>query len=100
MEIRFRTSLLRKSFEDYALAERKYGDTVARKYIQRVTLLKQARNLAEVMAVRSIRCHPLKGSRKGQYSVSLDFRYRLIFTVSGDALEIAWIEEVSKHYDD
>lgn len=100
MEIRFRTSLLRKTFEDHALAARKYGDAVARKYIQRITLLKQVRNLAEVMAVHSLRCHPLRGSRKGQYALSLDFRYRPIFSVCGDALEIAWIEEVSKHYDD
>jgi len=44
--------------------------------------------------------HPLKGNRHGQFAVSLTGFYRLIFTLHGDALEIANIEQVSKHYDD
>jgi proteic killer suppression protein len=100
MEIHFRTTLLQKAFENHGLAARKYGEAVARKYVQRVTLIKQARSLEEIMAIHGLRCHPLKGNRKGQYAISLDYRYRLIFTVSRGELEVVWIEEVSKHYDD
>jgi proteic killer suppression protein len=52
------------------------------------------------MLLPGLRCHPLKGNRKGQYAVKLTGFYRLIFTVDGDCLDIALIEEVSKHYDD
>jgi proteic killer suppression protein len=52
------------------------------------------------MSLPGLNCHPLKGNRKGQYAVKLTGFYRLIFTVSGDCLNIALIEDVSKHYDD
>ena len=73
---------------------------MARKYIQRITLIKQAKNLKEIMAMHGLRCHALKGDRKGQYACTLDYRYRLIFTLGRGEIEIIWIEEVSKHYDD
>lgn len=77
-----------------------FGDQVAKKYIQRVSLIKAAKNLDEVMSLPALRCHPLKGKRRGQYAVKLTGFYRLIFTVEKNHLNIALIEEVSKHYDD
>ena len=56
--------------------------------------------LAFILPFSGLRCHPLKGNRKGQYAVKLTGFYRLIFTVDGNCLDIALIEEVSKHYDD
>ncbi len=56
--------------------------------------------LDEVMLLPSLKYHSLKGNRQGQHAVRLTGFYRLIFTVDGDCLDIALIEEVSKHYDD
>lgn len=56
--------------------------------------------LNELMQLPGLRCHELKGDRKGQYAIKLTGFYRIIFTVIGKKLEIACIEEVSKHYDD
>jgi len=47
-----------------------------------------------------LRCHPLRGDREGQWAIKLTGNYRMIFTLRGDKMEIARIEEVSKHYDD
>jgi proteic killer suppression protein len=98
--INFKTKKLEKCYCQSSLAKREFGDQIAKKYIQRVNLIKAAKNLDEVMSLPGLRCHPLKGNRQGQYAVKLTGFYRLIFTVNGDRLDIALIEEVSKHYDD
>lgn len=100
MDIDFRTKKLKQCFEESRYATKEFGAQVARKYIQRVNLMKAAKDLNEVMRLPGLRCHPLKGNRKGQYAVKLTGFHRLIFTVEGDKLNFAMIEEVSKHYDD
>jgi len=100
VEVRFKSNTLQAEFEDYRKAERSYGKEVARKYIQRINIIKQAANLSELMHLPGLRCHPLKGTRTGQFAILLTYRYRLIISVSGNSLEIAQIEEVSKHYGD
>jgi proteic killer suppression protein len=52
------------------------------------------------MQLPGLRCHELKGDRKGQYAINLTGYYRLIFTVTDKKMEIVCIEEVSKHYED
>lgn len=100
MEIQFRTKKLQKHYENHKEAEKVYGVTVARRYIGRVNIIKQTRDLNELMQLPGLRCHELKGDRKGQYAINLTGFYRLIFTVVDKKLEIACIQEVSKHYED
>ena len=100
MEVRFRTRRLEKQYQSHKEAERAYGKEVARKYIQRVNIIKQARNIEELKALPGLRCHPLKGNRQGQWAIYLTGFYCLIFTLEGETMEIVRIEEVSKHYDD
>ncbi|MBN2566059.1 MAG: type II toxin-antitoxin system RelE/ParE family toxin [Candidatus Eisenbacteria bacterium] len=100
MGIAFRTKALRRQYEKSSFAVRAYGEQVARKYVQRIGLIKQVRDIGELQKLPGLDCHPLKGDRAGQWAVKLTGFYRLIFTLEGDRLEIALIEEVSKHYDD
>jgi len=100
VQIRFRSRKLEKQYTNSKQAEIVYGEAVARKYIQRIQIMKRVKNLDELCTLPSLRCHPLKGNRKGQWAVNLTASIRLIFTPEGDFLEIACIEEVSKHYDD
>ena len=100
MEFRFRTQRLQKQYEQSDKATRAYGQEVGRKYIGRINIIKQALDINELCALRGLRCHPLKGNRLGQWSITLVNFYRLIFTLEGSSLEIAQIKEVSKHYDD
>ena len=100
MEVYFRTRKLQKQYEKSREAEKAYGRDVARKYIQRINIIKQARDINELCALSGLRCHSLKGDRQGQWTVKLTGYYRLIFTLEGKRLEIARIEEVSQHYDD
>ena len=100
MEIRFRTRKLQKQYHNHREAEKAYGREVARKYVLRVNTIKAARDINELRSLPVLRCHPLKGDRQGQWAINLTGFYRLIFTLHGDELEMARIEEVSKHYDD
>jgi proteic killer suppression protein len=98
--INFRTNKLEKCYLKQKVAAKTYNDQVARKYIQRINIIKKTKDINTVMTLPGLKCHPLKGKRKGQYAVSLTGFYRLIFTIEGELLNIAMIEEVSKHYDD
>ena len=100
MQIQFRTKRLEKQYTQHKLAEKAYGNEVARKYVQRINIIKQSKNFDELSGLPGLKCHPLKGDREGQYAIYLTGFYRLIFTLVGESLEIIQIEEVSKHYDD
>ena len=100
MQIEFRIKKLEKQYVQQKLAVKAYGNEVARKYIQRINIIKQAKDFDELSGLPGLRCHPLKGDREGQYAIYLTGFYRLIFTLVGESLEIVQIEEVSKHYDD
>ena len=100
MEIAFRTRKLEREYQEYARAVKSYGPEVARRYILRINIIKQARDIEELMSLPALRCHALRGNYRGQYAIKLTGFYRLIFTLKGNALELAQIEEVSKHYGD
>jgi proteic killer suppression protein len=95
--IEFKTKKLRRWFEDSKSGQRVLGQEVATKYIQRVQVIQQAKDLDELISIRVLRCHPLVGDRDGLYGVKLTGFYRLIISIDEG---VATIEEVSKHYDD
>ena len=100
LEIRFKTKKLEKQYTNHKEAERAFGKDVARKFIQRIAILKSAKNFDDLFKISILKIHPLKGPREGEFAIKLTGFYRLIITNDGDVFDIAKIEEVSKHYDD
>lgn len=100
MIVIFRTNKLQKQYELYSKAVAAYGEQVARKYIERINIIKKSKNIEELISIRTLKCHELKGDREGEWSIKLTGFYRLIFTLHDKDFEIARIDEVSKHYDD
>ncbi|PID64023.1 MAG: plasmid maintenance system killer [Gammaproteobacteria bacterium] len=100
MEVIFRTNKLRDCFLNSKKAIKTYGDVVGKKYIQRIQIIKAVASLDDLIVQQPLRCHELKGNRKGQYAINLTGQCRLIFTLEGETLNVVKIEEVSKHYDD
>lgn len=100
MQVRFRTNTLKRQYEISGKAISTYGDKVGKKYIERINIIKKSHSIEDLKIIRPLRCHQLKGKRKGEWAINLTEFYRLIFTLHGNNLEIAQIEEVSKHYDD
>lgn len=100
LEVKFRNKKLEKCYQKSKDAIREFRPEVARRYIERINIIKHTKNIDELKKLPALRCHSLKGNRAGQWAVNLTGFYRLIFTLEGEVLEIARIEEVSKHYDD
>jgi proteic killer suppression protein len=100
MEVQFRTRKLQKQYENSREAQKAYGEEVARRYIQRVEIVKQAHDIEELQRLPGLHCHELKGDREGQWAIKLTGQFRLIFTLAGERLAIVLVEEVSKHYGD
>lgn len=100
MIVKFKTRQLEICFKEYRKANKTFGEQIARKYIQRIKIIQQSQNLNELISLPGLRCHALKGTRKGEYAINLSGFYRLIFTLAGNHLEIVMIEQVSKHYGD
>ena len=100
MEITFKTKKLEKQFLQSKFAEKAYGQEVAKKYIMRINILKSAKSFEELYQIPTLKFHPLKGNREGEYAIKLTGFYRLIITNDGGVFDIAKIEEVSKHYGD
>lgn len=53
--------------------------------------------LFATQSLRFYRDHPLKGTRYGQRSASLDYSYRVIYLVIEDKIQIVEILEVTNH---
>ena len=99
MEVTFNTNQLRRCYEESARAGRQWGAAVGRKYITRINELYAARNFQQAYGIRSMRLHPLKGSKRGELSIYLTGKWRLI-VVKGDTEERVIVKEVSNHYGD
>lgn len=100
VEVAFATRKLERCYREFAAGARAWGQTVARKYVQRIDIMQEASDLAELEVLPGLECHPLKGRRKGQFALILHDRWRLVFSLSGIEVKIIRIEEVSKHYGD
>jgi proteic killer suppression protein len=98
--VTFRTKRLERCYVEHKKAVREFGRDVARRYIERINIIKHTASLEELAQLPGLRYHPLKGNRAGSHAVTLTGFMRLIFTLEGDTLAIVRIEEVSKHYDD
>jgi len=98
--IRFRTNKLRRCYERHREAQKAWGKAVARKYLDAVNLLRAVEHPSDLAAFRQFAYEPLTADRKGEHSLELGKRARLIFTVSDEgAALIARIEELSvRHY--
>ena len=99
MKVFFANRQLRQCFEDYSRTERKWGVSVARKYIQRVRWILDTNSFNDLRMIRSFRLHPLSGPLAGQFALYLNRSWRLTLTYDEDE-EAVHILEVTNHYED
>jgi plasmid maintenance system killer protein len=82
--ITFKSAKLAKLCSTISAARKTWGKERGEKVLQRLNEMKAADTLADLMKLRSVRCHPLVGDRKGQWSVDLTHPYRLLFKPGND----------------
>jgi toxin HigB-1 len=97
LEITFSTMQLEVCYLNSQLAVRTFGDVVARKYVERVNIIKRSKSVNGLTKLPGLCCHQLADDRVGQWAINLTGFYWLIFTLEGEQLEIARIKEVSKY---
>jgi proteic killer suppression protein len=105
MKIRFKSDEL-EYYYSTPLSEIKGKLHVPREILQqfkkKIQILMSIESLDELTFFKSLHFEPLKGNRKGEYSIRLNLQYRLIFSKAQDdqlLIEILVINEISKHYE-
>ncbi len=97
MEVTYKNKQLQKYAEDETYSVRKLGPVRSEKYLQRIGDLMDANTLEDVRNLPG-NYHELSANRKGQWAVSLDGPYRLIFVPHEDPIPVdengkyVWIE--------
>ena len=95
----FDNQTLKDRYEDVNKATRAWGPQVARRYIQRIEQIQAMPTFHSLFSIQSLRLHPPKGNRRGQFALTLIGRYLLIIE-RDDSSDTVLVSEVSNHYDD
>ncbi len=94
MEIAFSSNRLTAASLSLSESIRLFGVPIGRKYIQRLAIIRAVERFTELYGHRTLRLHPLKGDRAGQYAMTLSGNYRLIIErISEDTVRILGVED-------
>lgn len=100
MRVQFRTTELQKCYEKSQRATRAWGEKVARRYIERVNILKAAKSGDDLYKIPPLKFHAMKGDKAGLYALTLIDRWRMEVSFQDEAMTVVRVEEVSAHYGD
>lgn len=102
MEVYFTNTNLEKLYAGLPVTGKlKYSNQVIEKFKAKVEMLKNVENSNELKNFRSLNFEALKGNKKGLYSIRVDLKYRLEFTIEKNKIklnEIIFIDNLSNHY--
>jgi len=94
VEIEFSSHQLSQASVSLAEASRLFGVPIGRKYIQRLAVLRATDKFTQLYGHQALRLHPLKGTRTGQYAITLTGNYRLIVEkIEEDKVRIIDVED-------
>jgi proteic killer suppression protein len=92
--IEFASNRLAGASLSLSAAIRLFGVPIARKFIQRLAVIRATEKFQELYGLQALRLHPLKGNRVGQYAITLTGNYRLILEkISEDKVRILDLED-------
>lgn len=91
---------LQRCFAQHKAAVREWGELVARRYVQRVQILRACQSIQELRTMQALRFHELKGNLEGYYAIILAGRSRLILSFPDETQHTVLVEEVNQHYGD
>jgi toxin HigB-1 len=102
MEVHFKNVYLEKLFAGLQVSGKpRYADEIIEKFRKRVVLLINIENTEQLRNFKGLNFEALKGDKKGFYSIRVDLKYRLEFSIEKDKImlhEIIFIENLSNHY--
>ena len=103
MQVVFKDKYLEALYEGREVKGKpKYSEDVLDKFTFKVQFIENAESIKDLSKLRSLNFEALKGNLAGLYSIRVDKKYRLIFSIEKDKIlvqDIIVIEELSKHYE-
>lgn len=105
MVIVFEQAYLRELFETGRTSDKKhrYQPDIVKRYQKRVEMLIAAPSPESLYQFNSLNFEPLTGDKARRYSIRVNNKYRIEFTLDNDSdapmLTICNIVELSNHYD-
>ena len=104
MRIVFKKEYLRELYEDGKAHEKRYRfqPHIIKRYQLRIEALEDAKDVNDLMRLKSLRYETLKGDKAGLCSIRVNDQYRIEFSVeqieSDTVVTICNIWELSNHY--
>jgi proteic killer suppression protein len=98
LRVDFEDEDLRRLAEDASYAPKQWGSDVITAYRKKIQLLYAATDERDLRAIRSLHLEQLAGDRKGQSSIRINNKFRLILTFVTEGDRVAVIIELSNHY--
>lgn len=98
LKINYKSNSLERVCTNYSIAQRKYGERMARLIHQRVDELQSADSVEMLVQYSIGRCHPLEGDRKGEYAMDLVHPYRLIFEQNKTDVQVVRIINIEDYH--
>ena len=101
MIIKFKNDYLEKLAINEVKGKPKYDAEVILKYKKTLKILQTMPDTIGLRQLRSLNFEALRGDLKGLFSVRVDYRYRLIFSIEKDLItitEIIIIKDLNNHY--
>ena len=103
MEVHFNNGCLEKLFAGIPVGGKpRYTEEVIGKFRKKVIILTNIENVAQLRIFRGLNFEVLKGDKKGLYSIRVDLKYRLEFSIEKGRLllqDMIFIEDLSNHCD-
>jgi plasmid maintenance system killer protein len=77
-----------------------FSQDVIKNYKKKLAILMNISKIEELRFFRGLNFEYLKGDRKGQCSIRLNYQFRLIFEpINENEVKLILINEISKHYE-
>lgn len=102
MKVIYKDRYLEQIAKEKPKGKPKYSEEVIKKYRLRIGSIISAKDTAELREIKSLHFERLAGNKSGLYSIRVDKRYRLEFSIDKEGTvlveEIIVIEKMSNHY--
>jgi len=83
MDIKYSSNKIKKKLSTPAEVAKAFG-VMAKKVQVRLDEIKAAPNLAVLMQIPAANCHPLAGTKDGEWALNISPNYRLSFDINHD----------------
>ena len=102
MEVQFNNGYLEKLFTGLPVSGKpRYTEDVIEKFRKKIVILVNIENITQLRNFKALNFEALKGDKKGLYSIRVDLKYRLEFSIEKDRIllrDVVFIEDLSNHY--